>query len=312
MPENLQTETHHHEEEVAHILEPVVKKLEYFWREIIVAVVVIIGALVLYAVAAHVQDKAEEKAWEANFRAEYESEELADDKLVERLVKAREENPEANAGFYSCMRELTENYNKSMFDKSEAAAKLFLQRFPNHFFASQVRLSLAKVLLAEGKAAEARAQVETVLKSGAKYLESEANLTLAFTWLREAETATEKSAVEAKLEKARERFLDVKQVGRSSNWFYPFVETASNGYVIVKDRLENPNGVQFVMPEAEKKALDEAKKVADEKAAAEAAAKKLEEEKTQAEGKKAAGEKAGATPAAKPEEKKEEAKPEAK
>ena len=270
MPENLQktsSSTNANEAEDKHLLDPIIKKVAHYWREIAIAAVVLIGAGTLFLISRSVQEKADIKAWDDNFTAVFDTEELGDEKLAERLEAARKKNPESTAIFYACMLEVSTYFEQGKYDKALASANLFIQKFPTHFFARQMRLESAKILMAQGKLSEAKAKAESVLDNKATYLEPEAKLMIAQIWMREAELEKDQTAAQAKLEKAREKFLNVRELGVASKWMWEtsagstgYFSPAGYSYIAVKDKLENPAGKQFEMPAWEKKQLEEEKK----------------------------------------------------
>ncbi len=217
----------------------VINSAKEYWREIGAALLVIIGGCLIFAYAQYKQDLAEEKAWNDFFMAEYESVRKKDDKYIERIQKALSEHKNTNAAFYARFQELSLYLTRGDLSKAEKTARRFIKINADNFFSLQVRLILAKILMSQGKFAEAMTHLNGLKNS--RYLQPEVNLAIAQCLENKAEAMKQEDPSKYKqlLEGAREGYLQADAKG-DRNWPRQVQSVASFALVMVQDRITNP------------------------------------------------------------------------
>ncbi len=219
--------------------ERAIKILSDYRREIAAVLLVLLGGGVIYAYAQHAQRAAEARAWEAFFLAEYESTGQSEARQAERLGKAWKEHENAQAAFYAALRQLQVLLAAGETDKAATAAREFLQRNGQHRLAPQVRLILARALMAKRSYREALAELNSI--PGIPYLEPAVRLAQAQCLEQEALASDSSNAPEYKqrLEGAREAYLRA-DARREKDWPQGLTDLASFSLVLLQDRIANP------------------------------------------------------------------------
>ena len=165
--------------EVAHGVEvKLVDRVLAFKRQIGVALVALLVALVAYLIIDYMQQKADQKAWTSIFAAQYSAqiENKPEAQLLETVIT---ECSGARALFYARMLQygdLALIGSPESLKSAQEACEAFLKDYPSHPFAGQVRVDYGSILANQGKTDLARAQYAQVAKNGPDYVRVEAAL----------------------------------------------------------------------------------------------------------------------------------------
>ncbi len=171
MPE----QQHQHEESNAEdTAELVMKKIAFYWRELVLAVGLIVITVVIYGYILEAKASAEKDGWNAiaqSLIGKYNPDEIA-----KELQSAADLHKTTTAAGYAYLKEMAALANSKDADAPEkaiAAAKAFLAAEPNHYFAPQVHLEMARMLLRSGNTQDAAVQLKLAETANVAYLKSE-------------------------------------------------------------------------------------------------------------------------------------------
>lgn len=152
-------------------------QVKSYWREIALVGGLLLVALLLLGHVRDAREKGNVAAWNAMAASMMATGgQDSQDQALEALTKAAAANADSSAVFYAYMKEvalLGEKDDDESLAKAVEAGKRFLTKYPGQYFAPQVRLDLAKLLLRQSKFADARRELETAERAGNKYLAPE-------------------------------------------------------------------------------------------------------------------------------------------
>lgn len=207
-------------------------------REIAVVLLLIVGACAVVAYADHVQYQAEMRAWDAFFKLDEDTHGKAKS-LAPELVKARDANADTRAAFYADMELIRCYCELGEYAQAQKAAEHFLEKYPTHYFAPQVRLSLGRVMMAQGEYGRAREILEEAGKSaGCAEPLTKLSAALCLYNLARADFAKDKDKYKEQLVRAQDELTDI--ANRRGEWPDQVVSCAAFYLTLTRDRLANP------------------------------------------------------------------------
>ncbi len=180
-----------------------VERVRRHWRLVggVLAVTLLVAAA--YSWAAHQQRRAEARTWRAIAQAlEADAPAVALDRVVER-----DDLQAARSLAYAELYRMRAHFDAGAVEQARAAAEAFLNRWPGHRLAPQVRSDYARLLEADGHWTRAREAYQDVLGSGVAYLQPEAMLGQARCLEQED-----------KPDEARAAYLSIQSRGREEQW----------------------------------------------------------------------------------------------
>jgi len=219
-------------------------------REIAVAVLIIVGAIGIYAAVSHMQEASEQKAWEDIFRATFTAENAGAGQIAESLAKAAEKHKHTQAAFYARMREVEALHDQGDLRRAASVARDLIEQYPHQPMLGQIRLWLGQILLAKGAAFDAQQELEAAAKSAPAYLMPEIRLALAHSLMRQAEATVETAGRKRAFEAVLEAYMKVAQEGEAQGWPPQLVQIAAFGRLVAEDRLRELALASAHQPEA--------------------------------------------------------------
>lgn len=194
------------------LLQGFLKQCTTYKREILAAVIILVGGSIVYAIAESTQREAEQKAMDALFRTTQKHK-----KAEERNVAVGEviqNHKETRAASLAMIRQITALADEGKVDDALKMVSSYEARFKGEPLAPLVQLAKAQLLLNQNKYSEAKALATSML-AGIKtsthgYLEAELRLVEAQCLDLEAEANKGQASYAGLLEKARDAYLNIR------------------------------------------------------------------------------------------------------
>ncbi len=215
-------------------VERVMKWANDYKRELLAALAVVLLAALLFGYTRHAERRAQENAWRELFLTIYKAQTGPQADLVKELDNAKVMDASARAVFYGYMKQmlaLSDRDDTASLQKMTAVAGAFLDRYPQHYFAPQVRADRGKARMRLGEFEKARADLEAAVKSERSYLEGEVRLALAQCYEAQDD-----------LQRAEDAYLEIEREGDTRGFSYLVRQTAAFALVPLKERRAREEG----------------------------------------------------------------------